>query len=145
MVSMVVNKQNMMRCMVGDGQLVGDDGDHDRNPAREAKRQRAYLRDYFNNKRACSGLARSQTINSYFQNCPKQISSFQDYKLFQKQLTAVLFQNTQKSTNKQTHKPKNPQSNKPSPNTLIYIIPNLYKLKQLYFPGKKKKQIPKRV
>ena len=40
--------------MVGGGQLVGDVGDdgHDRNPAREAKHQRDYLRDYFYNEGA---------------------------------------------------------------------------------------------
>ena len=40
--------------VVGDGQLVGGDGNigRDRNPAREAKHQRDYLRHYFNNKGA---------------------------------------------------------------------------------------------
>ena len=38
--------------VLGDGQLVGGDGGHDRNPAREGKRQRYYLRDYFNNEGA---------------------------------------------------------------------------------------------
>ena len=38
----------------GDGQLIGGaaDSGHDRNPAREAKRQRDYLKDYFNNEGA---------------------------------------------------------------------------------------------
>ena len=40
--------------VVGDGQLVGGDGGHDGNPAREAKRQRDYLRNYFNNDGAVS-------------------------------------------------------------------------------------------
>ena len=37
--------------VVGDGQLVGGDGNggHNRNPAREATRQSDYLKDYFNN------------------------------------------------------------------------------------------------
>ena len=36
----------------GDGRLIGGDADggHDRNPAREAKRLRDYLKDYFNNE-----------------------------------------------------------------------------------------------
>ena len=38
----------------GDGRLIGGaaDGGHDRNPAREAKRLRDYLKDYFNNEGA---------------------------------------------------------------------------------------------
>ena len=38
----------------GDGQLIGGaaDGGRDRNPAREAKRLRDYLKDYFNNEGA---------------------------------------------------------------------------------------------
>ena len=38
----------------GDGQLIGvaADGGRDRNPAREAKRLRDYLKDYFNNEGA---------------------------------------------------------------------------------------------
>ena len=37
-----------------DGRLIGGaaDGGHDRNPAREAKRLRDYLKDYFNNEGA---------------------------------------------------------------------------------------------
>ena len=38
--------------VLGDGHLVGCDGGHDRNPDREDKRQRDYLRDYFNNEGA---------------------------------------------------------------------------------------------
>ena len=40
--------------VVGDGQLVGGDGDggHDRNPARKPEHQRDYLRDYFINEGA---------------------------------------------------------------------------------------------
>ena len=40
--------------MPGDGRLIGgaaDDG-RDRNPVREAKRLRVYLKDYFNNEGA---------------------------------------------------------------------------------------------
>ena len=38
----------------GDGRLIGGaaDGGRDRNPAREAKRLRDYLKDYFNNEGA---------------------------------------------------------------------------------------------
>ena len=38
----------------GDGLLIGGAADccHDRNPAREAKRLRDYLKDYFNNEGA---------------------------------------------------------------------------------------------
>ena len=38
----------------GDGRLLGGaaDGGRDRNPAREAKRLRDYLKDYFNNEGA---------------------------------------------------------------------------------------------
>ena len=38
----------------GDGRLIGDaaDGGHDRNPTREAKRLRDYLKDYFTNEGA---------------------------------------------------------------------------------------------
>ena len=38
----------------GDDRLIGGaaDGGHDRNPAREAKRLRDYLKDYFNNEGA---------------------------------------------------------------------------------------------
>ena len=40
--------------MPGDGRLIGGAADcgHDRNPAREAKRLRDYLKDYFNNEGA---------------------------------------------------------------------------------------------
>ena len=40
--------------VLGDGRLIGGaaDGGHDRNPAREAKRLRDYLKDYFNNEGA---------------------------------------------------------------------------------------------
>ena len=40
--------------MPGDGRLVGGaaDGGCDRNPAREAKQLRNYLKDYFNNEGA---------------------------------------------------------------------------------------------
>ena len=40
--------------VTGDGRLIGGaaDGGHDRNPAREAKRLRDYLKDYFNNEGA---------------------------------------------------------------------------------------------
>ena len=36
----------------GGGRLIGGaaDGGHERNPTREAKRQRDYLNDYFNNE-----------------------------------------------------------------------------------------------
>ena len=53
----------------GDCGLIGGaaGGGQDRNPAREAKRQRDYLKDYFNNPAAL-------------------ISPFQDYQIFQKQL-----------------------------------------------------------
>ena len=51
----------------GDGRLIGGAADcgHGRNPAKEAKRLRDYLKDYF------SGLI---------------TSPFQDYQIFQKQL-----------------------------------------------------------
>ena len=53
----------------GDGHLIGGaaNGGHDKNPAREAKRLRDYIKEYFNNEGAVS-------------------SPFQDYQLFQKQL-----------------------------------------------------------
>ena len=55
-------------------------GGQDRNPAREAKRQGDYLRDYFNNE-GISGLARWQNIS------PAAVTSpFQDHQIFQKQL-----------------------------------------------------------
>ena len=40
--------------MPGDGRLIGGaaDGGRDRKPAREAKRLRDYLKDYFNNEGA---------------------------------------------------------------------------------------------
>ena len=49
---MVVNSLEMM--MMIDCRLIGGaaDGGPDRNPAREAKRQRDYLKDYFNNEGA---------------------------------------------------------------------------------------------
>ena len=36
----------------GDCRLIGGAAGQDRNPAREAKRQRDYLKDYFNNEGA---------------------------------------------------------------------------------------------
>ena len=61
----------------GDGRLIGGavDGVHDRNPAREAKRLRDYLKDY------SSGLGRWQNITATAVTSP-----FQDYQIFQKQL-----------------------------------------------------------
>ena len=45
--------------MPGDGRLIGGaaDGGRYRNPAREAKRLRDYLKDYFNNKGAVAWQA----------------------------------------------------------------------------------------
>ena len=69
---------------------------------------------------------------SSFQTCPKQISPFQAYQLFPKQLPSVFV-----PTNPQTNKVTNLQTHKPM-NTLIYIIPNPYPLEHFAFFGKKK-------
>ena len=83
--------------VVGDGQLVGGDVEdgHDKNPAREPKRQRDYLRDYFNNK---------GTVAYFFSRTAKNKS--------------VLFRATNYS-NQQT-----PKQTNPSPNKLTIPPPN---------------------
>ena len=75
--------------MPGDCRLIGGaaGGGPDRNPAREAKRQRDYLKDYFNNEGAVAwhnGRYNSCCSNQSFSGLIT--SPFKDYQIFQKQL-----------------------------------------------------------
>ena len=91
----------------GDGQLIGGaaDGGHDRNPAREAKRQRDYLKDYFNNE----GAVAWQEYNCYCSN-----QSFSGLPNIPKTINQLcLFQITQSLPNiiHPTNKQTNPMQN----------------------------------
>ena len=86
----------------GDGRLIGGAADcgRDRNPAREAKRLRDYLKDYFNNEQWPGKMAE---YNCY--------CSIQDYQILQKQLISCACSNN--NTTISQHKSPNQQTDKP--------------------------------
>ena len=71
----------------GGVELVRGGANHgaDRNPSREAKRQRDYMKQYFNNAGAVPWQDDRVGVLSGL-----QISPFQDYQIFQKQLIALV-------------------------------------------------------
>ena len=72
----------------GDCRLIGGaaGGGPDRNPAREAKRQRDYLSGYFKNEQWPGKMAEYNSCCSNQSFSGLITSPFQDYQIFQKQL-----------------------------------------------------------
>ena len=88
----------------GDCGLIGGaaGGGQDRNPAREAKRQRDYLKDYFNNEGAVAWQHGRTNYNSPFQANPMPNITCSDGQTDKPHAKHNLFRRTNRQTPCQT-------------------------------------------